>query len=409
MNTKKQKLTLRGPVMLKHAKYIPVIFLCLCWGGSAIGAPPKDNAPVGGTEGNNSPSYANAANNASPSNGSITGLGQINPKSFGIGGIFADSLFALSKVALGNHSDNAGLERRSAPSTSDRYETYDNTPYRQKGRSFSAWAAPLALYGRYKGDNVFPALKNRALGGMLGFDYSGLNGQAFGLGLAYTYQNSLASKNKRQAKMHQELATLYGSWKGSVLFVEGALWGGLAQTKNHRSIVGSFSPKSRFKGALLSPHIKVGTMLRIEGFSVIPFVGFDWANCWQDSAKERDKSGVNLRIVSYRLSLLRSELGLEFTEKKSLTSSLLTFKQGISYVNKLPLGDKTMKARYVQSTNVFPVSVSSKQKAHLAALFLSGSFTTKNREFPTFSVAYQGEFGSKTFFHALALEFLKAF
>ena len=159
-------------------------------------------------------------------------LDQVDPKSFGLGIAFTDAIFVLSKVALGSHRLGIAGADRTSDLIANRSEIFQ-IPSKQNHRHFALWGAPLALHARCKGDVLFPHLKNQGLGGIIGLDYFGSNRQVLGTRIGpHLPKGSWIEQDLRKAKMHQELATLYRSWK-------------------------------------------VGMILEIDGFSAIPFIGFD--------------------------------------------------------------------------------------------------------------------------------------
>jgi hypothetical protein len=337
-------------------------------------------------------------------------LSLVDPKSFGPGNTFADALFALSTSVLESHLTKFPNPNTSQMDTAalsaDAKGTIRKTSSSERTAQYALWAAPFGLYARHKSGDNFPALRDRGIGGILGFDYLGWQDVVLGGGGAYAYQDINYSDNYGKARVHQEFLTLYGAWYQRRVTIQGALWGGLYQMKNIRKTLGTLSSTSHINGGLFSPHLEIRTPLPIQnkGLSIEPFVMFDWVNNWQGSVKETGKSGLNLRINSRYVSLLRSEIGFHFLESIRCQKGDLSFEQSLSYVNKVPFNTHKTSTYYVGSISTFSLQMFSGRIENLGALRLSGRFTPNSLKSPYIALSYLGELGSKFYSNTLSLE-----
>jgi|JI10StandDraft_1071094.scaffolds.fasta_scaffold09946_7 hypothetical protein len=343
----------------------------------------------------------------------------IDPGSFGAGNAFANPLFALSSFILENGARNPKRYGSKIKEDENNFslvaDASDRIYYMGKRRDraqqkYVVWFSSFGSYARLKKHDVFPTIRDRNMGALLGFDYNGWKEGMIGGGLAYVFQDIHYSQNFGKGKVNQEFATLYGAWYGPYVTVEAALWGGLYQFRNHRKTLGFITSKSVIHGWLFAPHVSVqGPIGLSDGFFMTPFVQFDWVNNWQGKVREHGRSGLNLRVGSHYVSVLRSEVGLRLTEYKKGAYGTFKFEEGASYVNQAPFNAKKVSAYYVGSISTFNLQMFSDKVENLGALYLGGWFIPKNLNLPEVGLNYQGEWGSKFFSQTLALEVTQRF
>jgi len=342
-------------------------------------------------------------------------LALIDPKSFGPGNTYADPLFALSTLILRNHlsqihdhSLNPLQNKENLSFVADASDKVYPCPKPNKS-NFALWVSPFGLYAHYKKEGSFPSLRDRSIGGILGFDYNGWDNGMIGGGVAYAFQDIHYSERMGKAKAHQELATFYGAWYGSFMTIEGALWGGIYQLHNHRKTLGFIPSKSSIHGGLFSPHISLQKPFSLSTTTITPFVSLDWVNNWQGKVSEKGKSGFNLRLDSHYVSLLRSEIGVRLSQQHKTKHGVLKLEEGVSYVNKTPFNAKKASTYYVGSISSFNVQLFSNQVQNLGSLYLGSSFTPHKIAIPLIALNYQGEWGKKQISNTLALEMKQRF
>ncbi len=384
---------------------------------AALVAPNGATTALSGTAGSaESGTIMSVAINSYDDNGMASILKQLEPESFGPGNAYADSLFALSGNLLKNHLlpvDRNRIEILEKKETFLFDADASNTIYApssfKKGPRFALWLSPFTLYSHHKKERSFPSIRDRSVGGILGFDYNGWKKGMIGCGLAYAYQGVTYSESKGRAKMHQEFATIYGAWYGQKISIQGALFFGGYQVENHRITLGFIQSKASINGGLFSPHLNIQKSIDLNKVTISPFLELDWVNNWQGSVKERGKSGFNLRMNSDYASLLRSEIGLRFSEKVCLRKGTARLEQGVGYVNKSPFHVKKISTYYVRSISTFDIQLFSSRIENLGSLFIGGSFTPNKTTIPLIALYYQCEWGAKQFSNTLSLEIQQRF
>ncbi|MCP5505164.1 MAG: autotransporter domain-containing protein [Chlamydiales bacterium] len=347
-------------------------------------------------------------------------FGSIVPKIYGPGSSVMNALFPLTTQVLPNHAmyyhksrSNRDKEPvRELSLLADATDTIRrNTPCLEAPTS-SLWLQGFGTYARQKKEHDFVALTNWIGGGMLGFDYYGIQDVALGVGGAYAYNHVHYSKDKGHARFHQEFLTFYGSWSPKYFFINVAIWGGLYQLKNERnSLRGRITSKAHINGQLLVPHLEVSTPFpsRDNWFVIEPFLMVDWANNWQGKVREHGASGLNLKIGRTYTSMLRSEGGFRFFQSIHYKWGDLIFEEKASYINKLPFHTNKQSAAFVASASSFDIELFSHKTQNLGAAQLGCQFVPCSKKYPYGGLNYQGEFGSSFQSHLVSIEIGKYF
>jgi len=186
---------------------------------------------------------------------------EIDPISFGPGNTYVDPILALSTVVLEDHL--RGIWHPTLCSDTPRY---------------NLWVSPFGMYAHRSKEDSFPKMRDRSVGGMIGFDYLDWQDVVLGVGGAYAYQNVRYSENRGHAKVHNEYLTFYGAWHQKHISIQGALWGGVYQLDNKRKTLGIVTSTSHVDGWLFIPHLEIGVPfnpfhLNDKKVTFEPFVG----------------------------------------------------------------------------------------------------------------------------------------
>lgn len=261
----------------------------------------------------------------------------------------------------------------------------------QKPNSCSLWIAPFAEISH---ERTNTPVTNKITGALIGLDYEMENCIAGG-GLAYAFDDIHYPRQQGHAKINEELALLYVSFRPEKIFINTALYGGLYQVENRRQTLGIISSKSHTHGWLLSPHVEISTIGYQGGrLSLEPFVMCDWVNSWQTHFTERGKSGFNLVMPNIYSSLLRSEVGLRFYERVHYTWGDLVFEEKVSYINQAPFHTSPAKAAFIGSFATFDITTRSHKVQNLAGLDFHCFFLPSGEKYPYGSLNFQGQLGS---------------
>ncbi|WP_420422091.1 autotransporter domain-containing protein [Simkania sp.] len=345
---------------------------------------------------------------------SVAIIDSATPKSWGPGNTYPNALFALSTQLVPSHSEmprkrESGTPKSMAQEVGLLVDATDdirgNFPC-QDDTNYALWFAPFGAYAHNKKEQKFPSMTNWIGGGMLGFDYRGLQNTIIGVGAAYAFNRVNYSDSVGHARFHQEFLTLYGSWGQGNILIDAALWGGFYQMHNKRKTLNQIHSRAHVNGWLLSPHLGISTPFYAirDWFVIAPFVMFDWASNWQGKVRETGASGLNLRIARDYTSMLRSEGGLRFYETLTYNWGNLTFEEKVSYVNKKPFNTGSESAYFAGSPSTFGVEVFPGKTQNLGVVRLSSQFMPCKSKYPFGSISYQGEFGSMFQSHVLIFE-----
>ena len=335
---------------------------------------------------------------------------ELIPKSFGLGGAWADSLFSLSTTVLGRHLNATSLSPIDRGELSVVADSCEQIRWAScKEPSSTVWLSPFGLHARHKKDKVFPKLSHRSGGALLGFDYAKWERGLIGVAIGYASQNIHFSQTTTNGVGHQTWIALYGTRTSSFLEIEGALWGGMYQMNHRRTALGCMASHSRIKGTVWSPHLKVECPFQMKHMRLRPFAQWDWANLWQGPIRERGHAGMNLRINGQYVSLLRSEFGCALSQQLEGNGGTWHLRQKVSYIHKTPFRAKRVSAYYAGADATFGVSLFSNQIENFAGFCLESGFTPKKSALPFIGWAYQGEWGTKGLTHVLGLEVKKEF
>lgn len=349
----------------------------------------------------------------------------------------AVTAFAASSQALPNHalsSRNQGMAKSGAGGSQTAYlvdaddvvqkgDQESLSPHFQRDKMpgdvsytneapYAIWFSPFGNYAKQKKVGSSPDARVSSVGGVLGFDYRGIEDVLIGTGVSYAFNYISVGESAGHAGSHQGMAFLYSSWTRKYFYINGAIWGGGYSTDNVRhSLGGRASSYANIKGGLLVPHLEMSTPFyaKTDWCIVDPFVMFDWANNWQGSMHEQGSSGFNINIGSTYMSLLRTELGFRFFERVDTSWGSVSFTEKLSYVNKKPFYSGNSTAFFTGSLSTFGLDVFSNQVQNLGVVQFSTEFTPKTTKYPYGGINYQGEFGTSFQTHFCSVEIGKNF
>jgi len=277
--------------------------------------------------------------------------------------------------------------------------------------AWNVWGGPFGALIYQDAEEAIPAFNDEIAGIIAAAEYSGIRNVAIGGGLAYAFTYVRYKESIGHASINQEYALLYADFNQPYFFFNVALWGGLYQMSNERHTLGFITSTSSPNGWLLSPHVEFGVpfIAKRDWFGIDPFVMVDWANSWQNSFREKGKSGLNISLNSQYSSLLRSEIGVRFYETLEFSWGRLKIEEKGSYVNKAPFHTEAGTAAFIGAFSSFGIETFSSAVQNLGLAQIAFHFTPTHPKYPYGSIDYQGEFGSSFQSHLLVLELGKPF
>lgn len=262
---------------------------------------------------------------------------------------------------------------------------------------FSSWAGGFGQYAKEKNVQQTPAFTMESGGGMIGWDYRGINSHLVGLGTAYAYTHVHEKQDAGSAHVNQADLCLYTLFPVAKWYFDIALWGGYYHAKNHRHIsFPGFEATAHLKthGWQLTPHIEIGYQQTTQSLRITPFLATDFVSCWEKGASESGASLLNMHQKSRYSSLLRSETGLRLEEIFSYESGDLSLIQQASYGYQKAFHTGTLQAFLIGSPNTFTVTTLSHGQ-NLGIAELKIVFSPQKKYYPYVSLNSHGEWGSK--------------
>ncbi len=286
-------------------------------------------------------------------------------------------------------------------------------PCEEKNNGYSIWFDAIGALAYQQEQNETAAFHPSTGGAVLAFDGAPCQYTRVGGGASYLFTHISESRGSGHSNINQENLFLYASWDNQKFYVDGALFGGLFQMDQVRKIHMTgfdFKASSDPSGWQLLPHIELGYNLDwpncAQDFELIvdPFIMVDWANAWQGSYKEKGSGPFITEQKHHYASLLRTEVGFRFYEILFFECWNLVFQEKGSYVNTQSFGAGKVNAFLIGSPGSFTVeTLSSAQNLGVAQFMMI--FAPHNPRYPSSTIFYQGEFGTKYQSHQLNLEF----
>ncbi|MCB9187654.1 MAG: autotransporter outer membrane beta-barrel domain-containing protein [Chlamydiales bacterium] len=292
-----------------------------------------------------------------------------------------------------------------------------------KDRPFNVWVEAIGISSFQKRQHQTVHFAPYSAGFIAAFEsYIGQQWQ-IGTGISYTYTYIHEGHDAGYADINQEQLFVYASWFSKNLYFNTALWGGLYQTHNVRNIKlpgwPSHHATSNPKGTQLTPTAEFGYEYAIYKafqnryinyleWTFSPFINVEWVNNWQREYREKGKSPFNIKQNSFYSAFLRSEIGLKIYERLSFDSWNLIFKEGVSYVNKLPHHIGRVSGSIIGAPCSFNLK-SFQDTVNLFGFELSTIFEPTNPIYPYGSLNYNLEVNGLYTSHQLTLELSYSF
>jgi hypothetical protein len=283
-------------------------------------------------------------------------------------------------------------------------------------KNSTIWFETLGALAYQKAQNQTPGFNPTTGGAILAYDGKTSEHTRVGAGAAYLYTYVHEKQGAGHSNINQEDLFVYASWENKQFYVDGSLLGGVFQISQVRKIHMTgfdFKSTSHPDGWQLVPHVEFGYKYQPHSqqdidFTLNPFVMVDWANAWQGSYKEKGSGPFNAGQKSHYSSLLRTEASLRLYETLFFDSWNLIFQEKAGYVNVHSFGTGKVNAFLVGSPGTFTVTTLTSDQ-NLGVGEFAMVFAPHNARYPTGTIFYQGEFGSKYQSHQVALELAWSF
>jgi len=280
----------------------------------------------------------------------------------------------------------------------------------KKDKTISAWAQAIGEFAHQRAQNQNPAFNSTTAGGIFGFDYYGFNDGLIGTALSYTNTRIHEAGGAGHANVQAYAASLYGTGYIGKGYIELGAWGVYNHYRNYRNVVFpgfDATAKSCYMGWQAVPHLGAGYDLSFDWGVLEPFASFDYALIFQRGYTEHGAPPVDMVVSGSSTSMLRSQGGMNCYQTWDGTWGTLVLLESLSYVNRSGFGIGQMNnVAFIGADNGFSV-VSFTKTQNLVAPAAEISY--RGRRNGTFSLSYQGEFGSGYKSNAVLVKFGKLF
>ena len=257
------------------------------------------------------------------------------------------------------------------------------------------WIQAVGNSSPSKGANGSPSFDSNSYGALLGFDWGKEN--FFGGSLGYLHFNLKQHHNLGSGRINGYYGALYGASYWDHLAIKSAVWVGLQNFHTQRNI--SFSSvhlraKNNHGNLQCSPYLNISSYFKVgSDFKMGPYIAGAWANNFESSWKEHGADGMNMEGAYQYSGLIQGEGGLNLYKKKELSSCTFYFKGKLSYVYQHPVHLGTLTAAIIGApTSLTVYSTTADQHLFDPAV----EFTVKTKNLVSFTLRYEGQFGSGT-------------
>ena len=271
------------------------------------------------------------------------------------------------------------------------------------------WMAGFGDVARQDAKNQNAAFDFYTFGVLLGFDRSFIEEFVFGGVLGYANSQISTDGNMGTAYINYGIGSLYGYYLWEDLYLEGAVWGGYNQVKNHRAICfGNVQRNalSTVNNWQLTPHIELGWLLKHKGKTMKPYIephiAFDYVTNWQGGYAENGAGDLNMHCNAQTSSMLQTEVGVRFFKEVENASVRFGFKEGLSFINRVPFDTGTITTAIFGATELVTLT-SFRAAQNLAAVTAELLIQPKVTRDLTVAIGYQGQFGVEYIFNEVSL------
>ena len=281
---------------------------------------------------------------------------------------------------------------------------------KNNGNKNEFWIGGFGDVARQDAKNQNAAFDFYTFGVLLGFDRSFIEEFVFGGVLGYANSQISTDGNMGTAYINYGIGSLYGYYLWEDLYLEGAVWGGYNQVKNHRAICFGNVQRNALSTVdnwQVAPHIELGWLLKHKGRTmepnIEPHIAFDYVINWQGGYAESGAGDLNMSCNSVNSSMLQTEVGVRFFKEVENASVRFGFKEGLSFINRVPFDTGTVTTAIFGATE-FVTLTSFKAAQNLAAVTAELLIQPKMSRNVTVAIGYQGQFGYEYIFNELSFE-----
>ncbi len=259
------------------------------------------------------------------------------------------------------------------------------------------WLEGLGELIHQQEDHQNPAYSAATAGGLLGFDYYGVEDGLMGAALCFAKSSIDQDGHAGKNSIDYYAATLYGTVYMGNGYLEAGLSGALNWIENKRHIEFpqiSLLPfdetaKSSYWAGQMAPHLAVGYDVNFSWQTVEFFASLDYNLLFLPSFSESKADPLNMDQEKSFPQLLRSEAGINWYQLCRTFLGDMIFRETLSYVNKQPFRVGWIDARIVGYPPGFTVDSFTYDQSLISPGF---EFLYRAEQGSFFSFTYKGEF-----------------
>jgi uncharacterized protein with beta-barrel porin domain len=248
-------------------------------------------------------------------------------------------------------------------------------------------------------------------GVLIGFDYQGIPEADIGCAILRAFSQVTDGDRMGSSDIVYAAGSVYADYYWDDFYVNGAFWGVFHQIENRRNITYSdvdTKASGRINGWQIGPHLEAGHMKKISTYEFQPYVAVDYVVNWEASFTETGAGALDMHQRSQTSSMVQTVIGMKFFQAIEKENARLGFKEGVSYINRIPFGTGTV------STSIFGASdfvtlKSFTQTQILGAIEAAFFAELGKKRDVIISLGYEGQFGSEYISNEVILTLSKSF
>lgn len=352
----------------------------------------------------------NALNSASPARNAFGSF------------VTEQTLFSFSRIVnnyLGNqrflkHSNAAEISLATfLPEIQKLYADNSNQCFApgNKHAPITVWTSGFADFAHEAKESQNPAFNFISEGLLIGFDYESASYNKVGCSLGYAHSQIYDCDHMGGANIPYYCGSLYSSFSLNQFYLQTAFWAVFHQIHRCRNIDYpgvNTKAKGTSNGWQIDPHIEFGYDVETSWSTVEPYAAIDCAINWEGSFKEHGAGNLNMRQKSHTSYMLQSEAGIRFYQSICKSYGRFGFKEGVSYINRVPFGTGKISTAIVGSS-AFVTLQSFTRVQNLGAINIDFFAELGKKHDVLVSLGYEGQFGSSYIFNEVLLNIVKRF
>ncbi len=262
---------------------------------------------------------------------------------------------------------------------------------------FEVWDDAFGDWSQQKHAHHLVGFDRSSFGFVVGADRPIACHIVLGASAAYSKSQIDWKEHRGRGTLHSAYGALYGNWSHECWYVNGVMLGVWNWAKAHRNIEFAEidrTARHKHQGGGVDVRLDTGLLFSYDNYKIRPFIGADYVWLHEDRYHEHDADSINLHVDSRDASLIRGELGLNFSTcyipdwgGKWVPNVL------VSLLREVRFGAKSTKARFEDTALFFTVHDYSPNISLFRANVSLTSYYCNDQL--SITLDWNGEFGNK--------------